>query len=691
MSAPRAAPPPGGRPRRAAARLRHLVLLATATALALLGMVSSPGPQARAAEGIVTIELTSVTPDTLSAGGTVTIKGKVTNTSGKSMRQVQVSFWRSTDAVTTEADFRLLLSSPWDVPIGARMGGQGTDPTRNLFNITDDARPTFEAGATAEFTVSASVDQLGLAYPQPGTLYLLGVHVRAIPADDVNQTVGRSRVFMPYAPEKATVAPVVLLTSAPAMAVDGSLVDDHIAGELTGRLHTLLRAAALPGATVLIDPGLYDELRAMSDGYSFQGNQVAADDPRAVAARQWLSDFEAISNTKYRVPYGDPDLVAAAAAQRLEVVDRAQKALTGEHPLAALPVAVWPTDNHPSTAASRAFMAPLGVDLWVQPSSTTDLTTLTDGSTRLLYDRTITTGGPGPAPQNTLPQRQGRLLSQLVVSRRPTVLPVRTAAEAAVVMNLPGWVTTVGLADMPSSTQAVPDADPAPISGAPNWDAIVRTQRRLEAWYDLAGQTSDGVVPIAQVTSRSANPLLGQHAGRYLTEATAAATPLSASGLSIQMANTFVLGDTSGTLPVTVINNSDRPVLVKVRMTSDNAQRISIPDTALVRVPARSSASVQFTPQARSNGVVGFTAQLVTEQGRTVGAPRRFSVNATNFGRVGWIIIITSGAVVLGGTAVRIKQVQRERARQQVERAAAAKVATGPATPRQDTSSRPHP
>jgi len=45
-----------------------------------------------------------------------------------------------------------------------------------------------------------------------------------------------------------------------------------------------------------------------------------------------------------------------------------------------------------------------------------------------------------------------------------------------------------------------------------------------------------------------------------------------------------------------------------------------------------------------------------------LGAPVPIEITATDFGRVGWIIILVSGAVVVGGTALRIRAVQRERA-----------------------------
>ncbi len=63
-----------------------------------------------------------------------------------------------------------------------------------------------------------------------------------------------------------------------------------------------------------------------------------------------------------------------------------------------------------------------------------------------------------------------------------------------------------------------------------------------------------------------------------------------------------------------------------------------------------------------TNGSVNVTAQLETPQGRPIGSAINITLRATSFGRVGWVIIILSGVVFMGATAIRIRQVQRERA-----------------------------
>src|SRR5690606_15710606 len=107
------------------------------------------------------------------------------------------------------------------------------------------------------------------------------------------------------------------------------------------------------------------------------------------------------------------------------------------------------------------------------------------------------------------------------------------------------------------------------------------------------------------------------------------------------------------------------PFAVTVRLVFDSAapQRIQVPPTEFVTVEPGENLTLNVAPEATSNGVVAVAAALQTKGEETFGAPVTIEITATDLGRVGWIIIIVSGAVVLGGTFLRIRAVQRENAR----------------------------
>ena len=65
-------------------------------------------------------------------------------------------------------------------------------------------------------------------------------------------------------------------------------------------------------------------------------------------------------------------------------------------------------------------------------------------------------------------------------------------------------------------------------------------------------------------------------------------------------------------------------------------------------------------PHTYGNGRVAVWAQLATAGGHPIGPPTSFVVTGTAAGRVSWLIILASGAVLLAATALRIRQVRHD-------------------------------
>ena len=66
---------------------------------------------------------------------------------------------------------------------------------------------------------------------------------------------------------------------------------------------------------------------------------------------------------------------------------------------------------------------------------------------------------------------------------------------------------------------------------------------------------------------------------------------------------------------------------------------------------------------AKANGTVPVRAQLMTVSGRPVGRPFTIDVQVTQNGTTGWAIALAAGLVLAGSTALRIRQVSKERAK----------------------------
>ena len=148
------------------------------------------------------------------------------------------------------------------------------------------------------------------------------------------------------------------------------------------------------------------------------------------------------------------------------------------------------------------------------------------------------------------------------------------------------------------------------------------------------------------------------------------ATPsekLAPSAIRLSAASQFVMGSETNNFPVTISNPLPITVKVRVQFVSDSPNRIRVAPSELVTLGPGEHRTVSVSPSTTSNGVVTVRAQLTTEQGTAFGSVVPVEITATGLGRVGWIIIVISGAVVVGGTFLRIRAVQRERARESRE------------------------
>ena len=112
------------------------------------------------------------------------------------------------------------------------------------------------------------------------------------------------------------------------------------------------------------------------------------------------------------------------------------------------------------------------------------------------------------------------------------------------------------------------------------------------------------------------------------------------------------------------------PAAIRVHLAfeSDNTRRLVIAPITAATV-GDLAPDQGFTGNAkvtaRANGTVPVVAQLYTESGRKVGRPVPIEVRVTQNGTTGWAIAVVAGVVLVVSTTWRIRQVGRERARQE--------------------------
>ena len=143
-------------------------------------------------------------------------------------------------------------------------------------------------------------------------------------------------------------------------------------------------------------------------------------------------------------------------------------------------------------------------------------------------------------------------------------------------------------------------------------------------------------------------------------------------GVEIRSAPLVSTADQQGVVfPITVRNllpagteADDNAVRVRLVFTSDTEQRLVIKPIEIKRIGAEQNVTEDAEVTAKANGVVPVTAQLETETGRRVGEPIQLQVRVTQNGTVGWLIALGAGVVLIGSTALRIRTVAKERARE---------------------------
>ncbi len=138
------------------------------------------------------------------------------------------------------------------------------------------------------------------------------------------------------------------------------------------------------------------------------------------------------------------------------------------------------------------------------------------------------------------------------------------------------------------------------------------------------------------------------------------------SAVELDASARFVMSGRTSQFPLTVTNNLAEPIQVKVQMDTDNPQRLRIPDSEVVTIGPGQNASILVHPEATANGVAIAEAWVATVSGQPVSPSIQITVEMTELGFIGWVIVIVSGAVVLGATALRIWQVRRKAKRDAV-------------------------
>ncbi len=699
------------RGRRDRVRSSGVLLLALALAAGVatvLGLAGTARPAAAdEPEALASITLTSVSPSLPKRDGTITLTGRVKNTSEEPIVRPQACFWRDQAPITDTDGLDSALDSASNVPVGSRLcrePGQFQD-------LYDADEPDLAPGRSATFTVRAAVSDLALA-PTDG-VYLVGVHVLQ---NGVPVAVARTRIFVPVLSEQPArslqKATLVVLGTKPSWLAPGLLADDHLARDVApgGRLRALLDAAARKDASYAVDPALVSELETMRAGYSVRAADggTSAGQGQAAATR-WLSDLAALraGHDGYRLLFGSPDVAALAHARQTDALKAAAAAGRRVDLTEDLPLLVLPEDGAADTATLQAAAALEPRAVLLSDSTTRGegpLLRTSSGTPVLTYTAGGLGGGPGPDPRNDAVHIRQRSLATSWIET--------TSAEGAGpaqvhLVQTKAQATSTGRTDPPWSAEtplgAVLDRTPTRWSGDLRYPgsaadeeltpaqltAAARLTGAERTWQDLLADADAATATADAATARAVSASWrGRRAAQaaYLAPQQASLDVRLTTQVRISSARRVSTVAQQGVeFPITIRNDlkplgdggTGDPAAIRVHLAfeSDNSRRLTIkpvtPEPDGVLAPgAGYTGNAQVT--ARANGTVPVVAQLYTDSGRKVGQPVTIEVRVTQNGTTGWAIAVVAGIVLVVSTTWRIRQRGRERARAEAAEAAAA-------------------
>jgi Family of unknown function (DUF6049) len=679
------------------------VLLAFA---ALVASVLCTGllPDADAATSQVAVGLTSLSPTFAVSGSTVHLAGDVAVPKGKS------------GFAGIEVELRVApLQFRSDMTAGPGSDDQWT------YGHTDQLGPV-AGGASAQWSFSASVSELGLSSEGPG------VYALDVIAVSGGSRIGALRTYLPYeiggSNSSLTPTHMVLLwplTSPPEL--DGSTqsdvveaTDDNLAALVAkgGRLNQMLTAAeAAHNVTFswLVDPNLLTTLSAESDGYVLYPGDTPGSQPQGAAT--WLSDARSLLKTNgelWQLPATDPDVSSlaqgnAAQAQTLLADSAALDGDTVATDLGRAPegTLVWPAGGQadPATLALAQTIKPAATVVQSDsvPLKTPDQSYTATGISRdaeggklaisdVSLDQ-IFAGDPADSgyqsgsDSGVLAAQRFLAQTALIVEESPSLTTPRTIMVAAPRNAVPDpdllsavgsapWLQTVGLSDLlkaspdpratagsPTRAQAIGQTD-LPTSALTQSAQLNTDLKQLTDIMTAPQPVSTAYTPAVLSTVSTAWRAVPTAARNTFVDAAASRLDQLIGAVSLVPKSDLTLSGKSGTIPFTVTNRLGQPVRVRILLTTDRDGLTF--QSQQIRTVNAGSTTVIVPAQASVTGVrITVTAQLVAPTGQPYGSPVSFQVTVSSIGTTALIVLGLSAAVLVVAVGLRIYRGKRRR------------------------------
>ncbi|GAA3548890.1 DUF6049 family protein [Nocardioides daeguensis] len=736
---------------------RLLAGLATALVLAAglpVGLPAAPGhaspptpadaaPKNAEYDPPLEVSIDALTPGVLPRSGPLVISGTVTNVDLDTWQRVNLypMFGSTAPPMTAEKQLASAIATDPEAEVGQRY-------TEDLEVRAEVA--SLGPGESAEYTIRIPQRVLRLQFPNPTTgVYWFGVHALGENADGRDTLAdGRARTFLPYvapgAGQAVDTAIVVPLRGRVAHSADGELGrtswwDAALSPE--GSLGGPLAFGAAGGTTPmtwLVDPAVPDAVSQLASGNPVreiapaapagepsgsespspsesqsgdddagEGGDDAADvgnatlepdSPLVRSAQSWMRNAGTLlpDDTVAVLPYGDPDLAAAA---------RALPSLYGtarKHPTATLDA--WGVEGTPVVASRNGYLDAAAIGK-VDDDATVLLGDQVFGADAfpdgppagpLVGDRPVVPtstatarGGPGPDPALAPVALRQRLLSEATVR----ILAAGDERPAPLAVVLPSSIDAAGAdefwtgldpalvrpVDLPTLTRTDElAADPGDPGRQVDPDDLTYPEGQVAAQLDASVLDEAGALIRS---GRSLQSILGEEytigttlvgealAGTsYAMRDDADAAPRLARSrswvsdqldkVSIDAPQGVTLSSSSGSFNVAIRNTLDHAVTVRIEAATDSDATIKAANPIVLAANSRSS--VPISADMHGTGVHNVRLRLTDADGTPIGAEDQLPIRSGQVGVVIWAIIGTGAGILF--VAIGIRLVRRFRA-----------------------------
>lgn len=410
----------------------------------------------------------------------------------------------------------------------------------------------------------------------------------------------------------------------------------------------------------------------------------------ARTAEGWLGDLaDALDGGDQQVlalPYGDLD-VAGAAEQAPALYEKARR-LAGS----TLPRLDVGTD--PGLSSPLGYLDSTALSL-VAPDETVLMTDLEVGldargrapSLISVADRDVVVtssgaaqGGPGPGRRLSAVSMRQRILSEAALRL------LEDDPQPLVVVLPPGWapddpdalldgLVDASWVDLDTVESAAEQSDAVEVDAADLRYPASQQESELSPWLARAVtdqvRTGDVLQDVLTLNDRVGDAVAGEafSAASYTTrplrpiarESVIATTGYLRTLLGRVRVTTppgVTLSSASGRLPVTVVNNLDQPVTVRLDATSDIPMTLGVPDEIQVAAGGRQGVLLEAT--TRQQGVHNVSLMVTSVDGTPLGGRADLPIRSARVSGVIWLIMGSGAGLLLLAIALRL--VRRVRA-----------------------------